>query len=268
MSKNRKANSIFFFSNCVGMTREYRLILGILIALSGVAWVVTVRQMGGMGFGWVTGSMTMGRPFSVTNLAVYVGLWGVMMVAMMFPAVAPVAGLFAGLTRQRTGRRRKVAPVWVFVSGYAVLWTLTGGVGYAADLGVQSLPGRFPVLQTHAAQIGGGLLIAAGAYQLTPLKNRCLDHCRSPFGFLMASWRDGYVGAFRMGLTHGGYCLACCWSLMMVMFVMGSMNLVWMGLLAIVIFLEKSLPSGVCFGRGVGVGLIALGGARAVGLLD
>ena len=268
MSKSRKANSMFFSSNRVDMSQEHRLILGVLIALSVVAWTVTVWQMGGMGFGWVTGSMTMGRPFSIVNALVYVGVWGVMMVAMMFPAVAPVAGLFAGLTRQKTGQRQKIAPVWIFVSGYAVLWTLTGGVGYAADLGVQRLPGRFPVLQTHAAQIGGGLLIAAGAYQLTPLKNRCLDHCRSPFGFLMASWRDGYVGAFRMGLTHGGYCLACCWSLMMVMFVMGSMNLVWMGLLAIVIFLEKSLPSGVRFGHGVGVGLIALGGVRAVGLLD
>ena len=148
------------------------------------------------------------------------------MVAMVFPAVAPVAGLFTGPTRQRTGQRRKVAPVWVFVSGYAVLWTLTGGVGYAADLGVQRLPGRFPVLQTHAAQIGGGLLIAAGAYQLTPLKNRC----HSPFGFLMVSWHDGYVGAFRMELTRGGYCLACCRNLMLVLFVMGNMNLVWMRL--------------------------------------
>ena len=250
------------------MSREYRMILAVLIVLSGAAWVATVRQMGGMGFGWVTGSMTMGRPFSVVNALVYVSLWGVMMVAMMFPAAAPVAGTFAGLTRQKTGRPRKIAPVWIFVSGYAILWTLTGSVGYAADLGVQSLPGRFPILRTYAAQIGGGLLIVAGAYQLTPLKNRCLDHCRSPFGFLMASWRDGYTGAFRMGVIHGGYCLACCWSLMMVMFVMGSMNLVWMGLLAIVIFLEKSLPFGIRFGRGVGVGLIALGGARAAGLLD
>ena len=174
MSKGRKVVRIFLSLNRADMSREYHLILGVLVALAGVAWAVTVWQMGGMGFGWVTGSMTMGRSFSVTNLAAYVGMWGVMMVAMMFPAVAPVVGLFAGLTRQRTGRRRKIAPVWVFVSGYAVLWTLTGGVGYAADLGVQSLPGRFPVLQTHAAQIGGGLLIAAGAYQLTPLKNCCL----------------------------------------------------------------------------------------------
>lgn len=249
------------------MSREYRLILCWLVGLSAVAWVVTVRQMGGMGLGLVTGSMSMGRPFSVTNLTVYVGLWGVMMVAMMFPAVAPVAGVFAGLAGHRRARRQPVAPVWVFVSGYAVLWTLTGGVGYAADLSVQSLPGRFPVLKTYGPLISGGLLIVAGGYQLTPLKDRCLAHCRSPFGFLMHAWRDGYAGAFRMGLTHGMYCLACCWSLMMVMFIMGSMNLVWMGLLAIVIFLEKSLSFGVRFGRGVGLGLIGLGVARGAGLL-
>ena len=189
------------------------------------------------------------------------------MVAMMFPAIVPVAGIFATMARQRREQQLPSTPVWVFVAGYAVLWTLTGSVGYAADLTMQTLPAHFPVLKTYSTPISGALLIGAGLYQLTSLKDRCLAHCRSPFAFLMAHWRDGYGGAFQMGVSHGLYCLACCWSLMMVMFIMGTMNLVWMGILSIAILLEKSLPAGTTFGRGVGTALIVLGIALSTGML-
>ena len=249
------------------MSREYFLILCALVGLSILAWIVAVQHMGGMGYALVTGSMTMGMPFSVTHMLLYIVLWGVMMVAMMFPAIVPVAGIFATMARQRREQQLPSTPVWVFVAGYAVLWTLTGSVGYAADLTMQTLPARFPVLKTYSTPISGALLIGAGLYQLTPLKDRCLAHCRSPFAFLMAHWRDGYGGAFQMGVSHGLYCLACCWSLMMVMFIMGTMNLVWMGILSIAILLEKSLPAGTTFGRGVGTALIVLGIALSTGML-
>ena len=249
------------------MSREYFLILCALVGLSILAWIVAVQHMGGMGYALVTGSMTMGMPFSVTHMLLYIVLWGVMMVAMMFPAIVPVAGIFATMARQRREQQLPSTPVWVFVSGYALLWTLTGSVGYAADLTMQTLPAHFPVLKTYNMLISGALLIGAGLYQLTPLKDRCLAHCRSPFAFLMAHWRDGYGGAFQMGVSHGLYCLACCWSLMMVMFIMGTMNLVWMGFLAIAIFFEKSLPAGPTFGRGVGTALIVLGVALSTGML-
>lgn len=138
-------------------------------------------------------------------------------------------------------------------------WTLTGGVAYAGDLAIQSVPCTFPSLQTYGPLIGGGVLVIAGVYQLTPLKYVCLSQCRSPLGFLLQHWQDGTLGAFRMGFHHGAYCLGCCWSLMTVMFVVGTMNLVWMGLLAVVIFLEKIVPHGVALGKGVGIGLIGLG---------
>ena len=135
------------------MSREYRVILGVLIVLSDVAWGVTVRRMGGMGVGWVMGSMTMGRPFSAVNALVYVGLWGVMMVAMMFPAVAPVAGTFAGLTRQTLPD----LPMRAFVLRDAVVGDADRRAwGYAGDLDVRSLPDRFPILKTYATQIGRG----------------------------------------------------------------------------------------------------------------
>lgn len=254
--------SLFSFA-CMG--REHFFILGSLVGLSVLAWIVTVQHMGGMGYAVVTGGMTMGMPFSVTHMLLYIVLWGVMMVAMMFPAIVPVAGIFATMAKQK--REHPSLSVWAFVSGYTVLWTLTGGVGYAADLTMQTVPAHFPVLKTYNMPISGALLMVAGLYQLTPLKDRCLAHCRSPFAFLMEHWRDGYRGAFRMGVAHGLYCLACCWSLMMVMFIMGTMNLVWMGTLTIAIFLEKSLPAGPMFGRGVGTVLIVLGVALSTGML-
>ena len=256
--------SLFSFAR---MGREYFLILCCLVGLSVLAWIVTVRHMGGAGPALMMGSMTMGMPFSVANMLLYIALWGVMMVAMMFPAIVPVAGIFATLARRKREQQLPSTPVWAFVSGYALLWTLTGSVGYAADLTMQTLPARFPMLKTYSMLISGALLVVAGLYQLTPLKDRCLSHCRSPFAFLMAHWRDGYGGAFQMGVAHGLYCLACCWSLMMVMFIMGTMNLVWMGALTIAILLEKSLPAGPTFGRGIGATLIALGIALSMGML-
>jgi len=212
-----------------------------------------------MGLGMITCSMTMGTPFSVGNALLYVLLWGVMMVAMMFPAIVPVVGLFSTIAGRKREQGVPFTPAWVFVAGYLVLWTLAGGVGYTVDLAIQSLPEVFPALRTYGLVIGGLTLIAAGVYQLTPLKYLCLSQCRSPMGFLLTSWRDGALGAFRMGLHHGAYCLGCCWSLMAVLFVVGTMNLAWMGILSMVIFVEKIVPHGVEMGKATGLALIALG---------
>ena len=239
--------------------KEHFLILIALVLLSSLAWTGTVYQAGSMGLGMITCSMTMGTPFSVGNALLYVLLWGVMMVAMMFPAIVPVVGLFSTIARRKREQGVPFTPAWVFVAGYLVLWTLAGGVGYTVDLAIQSLPEVFPALRTYGLVIGGLTLIAAGVYQLTPLKYLCLSQCRSPMGFLLTSWRDGALGAFRMGLHHGAYCLGCCWSLMAVLFVVGTMNLVWMGILSMVIFVEKIVPHGVGMGKATGLALIALG---------
>ena len=239
--------------------KEHFLILIALVLLSSLAWTGTVYQAGSMGLGMITCSMTMGTPFSVGNALLYVLLWGVMMVAMMFPAIVPVVGLFSTVAGRKREQGVPFTPAWVFVAGYLVLWTLAGGVGYTVDLAIQSLPEVFPALRTYGLVIGGLTLIAAGVYQLTPLKYLCLSQCRSPMGFLLTSWRDGALGAFRMGLHHGAYCLGCCWSLMAVLFVVGTMNLVWMGILSMVIFVEKIVPHGVEMGKATGLALIALG---------
>ena len=239
--------------------KEHFLILIALVLLSSLAWTGTVYQAGSMGLGMITCSMTMGTPFSMGNALLYVLLWGVMMVAMMFPAIVPVVGLFSTIAGRKREQGVPFTPAWVFVAGYLVLWTLAGGVGYTVDLAIQSLPEVFPALRTYGLVIGGLTLIAAGVYQLTPLKYLCLSQCRSPMGFLLTSWRDGALGAFRMGLHHGAYCLGCCWSLMAVLFVVGTMNLAWMGILSMVIFVEKIVPRGVEMGKATGLALIALG---------
>ena len=244
--------------------RDKIIIVTALVLLSALAWIATVHQAGDMGMGMLTMRMTMGLPFSVSNAVLYIVLWGVMMVAMMFPSVAPMAVLFATVTRKKRDQADPFAPAWLFVAGYGVLWTLTGGVAYAGDMAIQSLPHTFPGLRMHGPVIGGATLIVAGLYQLSPLKYVCLSKCRSPLGFLLTSWHDGHWGAFRMGLQHGVYCLGCCWSLMTVLFVVGTMNLVWMGVLTLIIFLEKILPYGVALGKGTGIGLIGLGLVLAV----
>ena len=249
------------------IARENFFILITLVLLSGLAWAVTVYEARGMGWGMFTCSMTMGTPFSVSNGALYVVLWGVMMVAMMFPAMTPTVGLFRIIAKRRQEQGLSFTPVWVFLAGYITLWTLTGSAGYGVDLAIQSLPEHFPVLRTYGMVIGGLTLVGAGIYQLTPLKYLCLSQCRSPLGFLLESWRDGPMGAFRMGVRHGLYCLGCCWSLMVVLFVVGTMNLVWMGLLSAIIFAEKIIPYGVEMGKASGIVLIALGLALSAGIL-
>ena len=247
------------------LSRNKLLIFAALVALSGLAWAMTVYQADGMGWGMFTCSMTMGMPFSLGNALLYIVLWGVMMIAMMLPALAPMVEIFQTMAQRRQEQSLPFTPVWVFVAGYFVLWTLTGGVGYAADIAIQSLPAQFPLLGEYGLVIGGVTLIGAGIYQLTPLKYLCLSQCRSPMGFLLSSWRDGHWGAFRMGVDHGLYCLGCCWSLMAVLFVVGSMNLVWMGILSLVIFVEKTVPQGITVGKVTGIALIVLGIVLSIG---
>ncbi len=239
--------------------RSQGFLIPVLIVLCGLAWAATVYQAGSMGVGLTTCSMTMGRPFSLSQALLYVALWGVMMAAMMLPSVAPMVMFFSTISRNKRQQGSSFAPAWIFVAGYITLWALTGGVAYGADMAIQSLPQSWPTLKTYGYAVAGVTLVVAGLYQLTPLKYLCLTQCRSPMGFLLNSWREGYSGAFYMGLHHGAYCLGCCWSLMMVLFVVGTMNLVWMGLLTLVIFVEKAVPQGVWIGRGVGIGLVGAG---------
>jgi predicted metal-binding membrane protein len=188
-------------------------------------------------------------------------MWIAMMTAMMFPSAAPMILLFNRLVQQRKAQGQVFAPTWIFVAGYLAIWTAFGVVAYFIIWIVQLEGSRISteslIQPIRAGQ--GIILILAGLYQFSPLKTVCLRHCQSPLGFIAQHWREGIVGAFRMGLYHGAYCLGCCWGLMLVLFAVGLMNLAAMGLLTLIIFLEKVSRYGMVLGRIVGVGLVGLG---------
>jgi predicted metal-binding membrane protein len=147
----------------------------------------------------------------------------------------------------------------VFVSAYLTVWLSFGVVAYAAAAGLEALAMQSTWLMGNAARLGGAVLLVGGLYQLSPLKSLCLTKCRSPLSFLLTSWRDGYGGAFLMGLKHGAYCLGCCWLLFAILFPLGVMNIAAMVLLTVLIFAEKSLPWGAAIARVAGVALVAYG---------
>ena len=163
--------------------------------------------------------------------------------------------LFSTVSRDRRAAGERPAPTWVFLIGYLSIWSLFGVGAYLLSLVLPAVGMSGPGLRTYSPVAGGLVLILAGAYQWSPLKRVGLKHCRSPLVFLMHGWRDGYVGAFRLGATHAAYCVGCCLGLMIVLFAVGVMNLAWMGLLAAIIFVEKVVPSGQLASQLVGAGL-------------
>jgi predicted metal-binding membrane protein len=212
-------------------------LVALLLTLSGLAWWSTVDRMQGM-----MNTRDLGA------LGWFVGVWIVMMAAMMFPSVAPTVALYARMA----GRRARSAPL-VFAAGYLVTWAVPGLLAYGAWRVGHELLG-----DTGKWLVGGTLLLAA-VYELTPLKNVCLSKCRSPFGFLIGAWRDGYRGAFTMGAKHGAWCVGCCWALMAALFALGVMSIAWMALVAVVIGAEKLLPWRRVATYGVAIVLLVLG---------
>jgi predicted metal-binding membrane protein len=280
------------------LPREKWLIVGVLVILTGAAWVLTIYQSGthtgmaalemsmpgspqtspmgasaqGHGGMMMPGMATepAAQPKAPTMIALesalFLAMWLAMMIAMMFPSAYPMVLLFArvskGQPRQSNTTGTQV-PTWIFVAGYLAIWTLIGGLMYLASLLVRWLGGQMGGLGDWAFLGSGMVLIGAGLYQFSSWKGVCLAHCRSPLGFILHHWRDGSLGAWRMGVVHGAYCVGCCWGLMLVMFVMGLMSLVWMGILTVVIFVEKVVRYGPTLGKAIGAVLIILG----VGLL-
>ena len=199
-----------------------------LIGLAGLAWWSTVDRMAGMDAGPGT---------DLGALGWFIGVWVVMMAAMMFPSLAPTVALYARMTRQRGWSR----PL-LFSGGYLLVWGAAGLLAYGLfRLGRDVLGGDL-AWHSGGRWFAGGVLAVAAVYELTPLKNACLGKCRSPLGFLLGTWRDGRFGAFEMGTKHAGWCLGCCWALMAALFALGVMSLTWMAIVAALIAIEKILP--------------------------
>ncbi len=203
-------------------------LIGLLLALAGIAWWWTFDRMRGMDNGPGT---------ALGALGWFVGLWVVMMAAMMFPSVSPTVALYSKMSRPR-------APLaaFVFVGGYLLIWATAGLVAFGISDGGRRLLGQELAWHRGGRWLAGGILLAAAAYELTPVKDICLTKCRSPFGFLIGSWRDGLGGALSMGARHGAWCVACCWALMASLFALGVMSIIWMAVVSAMIAAEKTLP--------------------------
>jgi predicted metal-binding membrane protein len=233
--------------------RTTRVTYVVLLVVSAGAWMRLVTSMPG---GDMAGMEMAMAPTLVDGVG-YVVAWAIMMAAMMLPSAWPMIGLYAALQR-RAPVPERVVSVTLFVLMYVGLWAVTGVPVYAASVALMA------VSAGSLAYLVACALVIAGVFQLTPLKQVCLRHCRSPLGFLLGHWRAGWAGALEMGWAHAVYCVGCCWALMVVLVVAGAMGLPWVLLIACAVAAEKLLPRGDRIARLAGVALIVLGVAVAI----
>lgn len=245
------------------VSRDRIVILTCVVLITVMAWAYLVhlsrqmsvsmeydRQMAAMG-------MSMDKPWTMADALFTFAMWTVMMIGMMAVTATPMLLLFA---RTHSGQgERTPLEVLMFGLGYLALWTGFSAFATLAQWALHEAAMLSPAMKMSSPRLAGVVLLAAGLYQLTPWKGRCLTHCRSPLGFLMTSWRDGKLGAMRMGLGHGAYCLGCCWALMCMLFAVGIMNLAWVAILTVLVLLEKIGPAGTALARIAGAGMIARG---------
>jgi predicted metal-binding membrane protein len=231
---------------------QRNLVLALLIAVAAASWAMLIRQTLDMGMSASTPTMGMGPPL-------FLATWAVMMVAMMFPTAAPMILTFHRVQAGKHARNEAFVSTWVFVAAYMLVWVSLGALAYAGAVGAEAAAARANLSAPTAARIGGLLVLMAGAYQLSPLKNVCLAKCRTPMTFVLTSWRDGKAGALRMGLEHGLLCIGCCWLLFLILFPLGIMNIAAMALVTLLVFAEKALPAGERIARWAGIALLLYG---------
>ncbi len=199
-------------------------LIAVLFATAGVGWWWAADQMNGMDNGPWSGLGTLGW---------FLGVWVVMMAAMMLPSVAPTVALYSRMIRARS----TLAP-FVFTAGYLVTWAAAGLLAFGLAVAGRRVAGDVLAWDRAGRWIAGATLLAAAVYELTPFKDACLGRCRSPMGFLLGCWREGWSGALRMGVKNGAWCVGCCWALMASLFALGIMSIAWMAFIAVLIAVE------------------------------
>ena len=259
------------------LLQDRRLVVLALFSLSALAWaylVVMARQMAAgdmtlMGMGApsampgsdMAGAMTVSQmPWSLLTFLLMFIMWSVMMVGMMIPSAAPMILLFARVQRRKLADQAPTTRIAAFTAGYILIWTSFSLIATGLQWALTELRLLSQMMESTNQFLAVGVLLAAGIYQLTPLKLACLKQCQSPIGFLTSHWKDGVSGSLRMGIEHGIFCLGCCWLLMALLFVGGVMNLIWVAVIATFVLLEKVVPRGEIVGKVGGVLLIAFAG--------
>lgn len=239
------------------LSRDRVVIASCILLLTLLAWVYLFRldhemsvmeSMARMG-------MPMDMPWTTRDFLLTFAMWSVMMVGMMAPTAMPVLLLFA---QMRKDHKQPLAAT-VFGLGHVTIWIGFSAIAASLQWALHRVTLLSSGMVVTSPYIAGIILIGAGIYQLTPVKAKCLTKCQSPLGFLMSNWREGSRGAFVLGTRHGAYCLGCCWALMLVLFVVGVMNLAWVAVLTVFIFIEKFGPRGLRLARIAGVVIILAG---------
>ncbi len=241
------------------LKQDRRVVLTALVGLVAVSWSYLWFMARGMTAEGM--SLMMTPPEAWTGqiaLAVFL-MWAIMMVGMMLPSVAPMILLYTAILRQREKPPPVLTYTWLFLFGYLATWCVFSGVATALQWWLADLKLVSPMMAGTSNVLNGTILIAAGVYQWMPIKAACLQHCRSPANYLAEHKRPGIYGAFIMGLHHGAYCIGCCWILMLLLFVGGVMNLLWIALLAGFVLIEKLLPWGQKIGRIAGAAMVLSG---------
>ena len=248
--------------------RDTILIWLCLIVVTALAWAYLVyldrqmtssmahdQAMAAMGMAMDT---PMNMPWQPADLFFTFAMWAVMMIGMMTGSAAPMLLLFAS-AKTRHGERGASPAALLFGFGYLAIWAGFSALATLGQWGLHQAALLSPAMSAASPKLAGGILIAAGLYQLTPWKRMCLTHCRSPLGFLMTNWRDGTLGAFQMGIRHGAYCVGCCWALMCMLFAVGVMNLLWVAALTVFVLFEKIGPAGTVVSAIAGAAMVAGG---------
>ena len=250
------------------LRRDRVVVVATLVAVILVAWVWVL-----LGAGTGTSAVAMTQMAGIPDMdimmertvwtppyaALIFAMWWVMMVAMMLPGAAPMLLVFARVNRSQKARDRPYVATGIFAAGYLAAWGGFSALAVLLQWGLGELDLLGPMMTATSWWLGGAILLAAGLWQLTPVKGVCLRNCRSPLGFVAHNWRPGRLGTFRMGLEHGAFCLGCCWFLMGLLFFGGIMNLFWIAGLAGFVLLEKTIPMGHWLGRVAGIGFAAWG---------
>ena len=238
--------------------------LAIGISLGGItllSWLYLYSMASSM-------SMPMGamqiQPWSAHYFLMMFLMWAIMMVGMMLPSVAPTVLIYAAIARKAATGNTPVAPTGAFISGYVVIWIVFSLFATIAQWALDQAALLSPMMVSNSVGLGAVLIVTAGIYQWLPIKDKCLQQCRSPVDFITSHWQKGMTGAFRMGLSHGMFCLGCCWVLMSLLFVGGVMNLLWIAAITLFVLLEKILPLGDAGGRVMGLIMIATGAIIAL----
>ena len=238
------------------LRHDRALVIGALTVVVLMAWAY---MLAGAGVRMDTGAMSMPMAWGPGYALLVFLMWWIMMVAMMLPSASPVILLFASVNRKLNQAGKPFVPAGFFLAGYLLVWGVFSLVATAAQWSLEASGALSMLHGSRNPVLSGAILVAAGLWQFTPLKQSCLRHCRSPLHFLVHGFQPGVAGAIRMGLGHGLFCLGCCWFLMALLFFGGVMNLYWIAGLAVYVLIEKTVPAGHLVSRTTGAVLLVWG---------